>query len=137
MLRGIRHPARTVFSSPERTRRHQTRETEFTQLITNYKVRHIITTYTDIQLCAQLNHKCNVNVSPYKNPRTRPYSIPIMQWHDRWRPHASQWPKPAYHFLLLPWVVANTGWHRNRCGTSGPTARANSVAWGKLPYVYQ
>ena len=20
-----------------------------------------------------------------------------MQWHDRWSPHASQWPKPAYH----------------------------------------
>ena len=77
------------------------RETEFTQLITNYKVRHIITTYTDIQLCAQLNHKCNVNVSPYKNPRTRPYSIQIMQWHDRWRPHASQWPKPAYHHSPL------------------------------------
>ena len=38
---------------------------------------------------------------------------------------------------VVYWVVANTGWHRNRCGTSGPTARANSVAWGELPYVYQ
>ena len=38
---------------------------------------------------------------------------------------------------VVYWVVANTGWHRNGCGTSGPTARANSVAWGGLQYVYQ
>ena len=25
-----------------------------------------------------------------------------MQWHDRWRPHASQWPKPAHHLLWVP-----------------------------------
>ena len=33
--------------------------------------------------------------------------------------------------------VANTGWHGGRCGTSGPTARANSVALGGLQLVYQ
>ena len=31
LLRGFRHPARTVFGSPERTRRHHTREPESTQ----------------------------------------------------------------------------------------------------------
>ena len=38
---------------------------------------------------------------------------------------------------VVYWVVASTGWHRNGCGTSGPKARANSVAWGGLQYVYQ
>ena len=34
-------------------------------------------------------------------------------------------------------VVANTGWHGDGCGTSGPAARAQSVALGELQYVYQ
>ena len=33
--------------------------------------------------------------------------------------------------------ATDTGWHRGKCGTSGPTARANSVAWGGLQLVYQ
>ena len=33
--------------------------------------------------------------------------------------------------------ATDTGWHRDRCGTSGPTARANSVALGGLQLVYQ
>ena len=40
-------------------------------------------------------------------------------------------------FLWLHWVVANTGWHGDSCGTSGPAARAHSVALGGLQYVYQ
>ena len=32
--------------------------------------------------------------------------------------------------------ATDTGWHRGRCGTSGPTARANSVALGGLQFVY-
>ena len=31
---------------------------------------------------------------------------------------------------VVCWVVANTGWHGGRYGTSGPAARANSVALG-------
>ena len=33
--------------------------------------------------------------------------------------------------------ATDTGWHRGRCGTSGPTAKANSVALGGLQLVYQ
>ena len=109
MLWGIPPPRQDRFRLSRTDTETHTWETEFTQLITNYKVRHIITTYTDTQLCAQLNHKCNVNVSPYKNPRTRPYSIQIMQWHERWRPHASQWPKPAYQMAYFGWFLSTVG----------------------------
>ena len=45
---AFRHPARTVFDSPERTQ-SQTRETRIqSKNITNYKVRHIITTNTNV-----------------------------------------------------------------------------------------
>ena len=31
----------------------------------------------------------------------------IIQWHDRRRPHASQWPKPAYHCaVFIPHAAA-------------------------------
>ena len=42
-----------------------------------------------------------------------------------------------WEILWLHWVVADTGRHGGRCGTSGPAARANSVALGGLQYVYQ
>ena len=58
----------------------------------NHKYKHII--------MRTIKPQYNVNVT-YKNPRTRPYKIQTMQWHDRWRPHASQWPKPAYHHSPL------------------------------------
>ena len=61
------------------------------------QMRNITTTYIIVcPLMRTINHK--INILKYKNPRTRPHLIQIMQWHDRWRPHASQWPKPAYHY---------------------------------------
>ena len=45
----------------------------------------------------------NVNVM-YHRTKTQGHShtkYKISQWHDRWRPHASQWPKPAYHHSPL------------------------------------
>ena len=134
LVAGDSPPRQDRFRLTERTRETHTRETEFTQLITNYKVRHIITTYTDIQLCAQLNHKCNVNVSPYKNPRTRPYLIQIMQWHDRWRPHASQWPKPAYHTCSLkPTLRSMICVEQQRAGRGGTMFA--SCCRAKMPYL--
>ena len=40
------------------------------------------------------NHK--YNVSEYKIPGNNHTQYKIMQWHDLWFPHASQWPKPVY-----------------------------------------
>ena len=94
---GFRHPARTVFSSTrtdtETPNGSQNSHKQITKLQSaphyNHKYKHTI-------MRTIKPHNCNVNVSTYKNPRTQPYSIQTMQWHDRWRPHASQWPKPAY-----------------------------------------
>ena len=49
----------------------------------------------------------------------------------------SSWGGVVVGISVVCWGVTNTGWHGGRCGTSGPTARANSVALGGLPYVYQ
>ena len=35
------------------------------------------------------------------NPGHNHIKYKLMQWHDRWCPHASQWPKPAYHHSPL------------------------------------
>ena len=44
-----------------------------------------------------INLKCNV---PEYKSRTQHTQYKIIQWHDCRRPHASQWPKPAYHYLI-------------------------------------
>ena len=51
LLRGFpRYPAGPFSAQTERTRGPDTRETEFTTMITNYKVRHNITTNTNVHL---------------------------------------------------------------------------------------
>ena len=99
MLRGFpRYPARTFSAQWNGHTETLTRETEFTTMI-NYKLHSAPPynhKYKGTIMRTIKTSKCNV--FSYKNPRTRPYSIQTMRWHDRWRPHASQWPKPAYHW---------------------------------------
>ena len=124
LMRGFAPPRQDRFHGS--TNGHQTlrRETRIQQQ--DYKLQsaqHYNHKYKcSFIKCAQLNH--TINVLKYKNPRTRPYPVPIMRWHDRWRPHASQWPELAYHAALaklqqaigdatqqtdqLVWAIANT-----------------------------
>ena len=39
------------------------------------------------------------------NPGHSHKKYKMIQWHDRRRPHASQWPKPAYQSACLLWHV--------------------------------
>ena len=69
--------------------------------LTNYKCayNHIYNKHTSLFITA--HHLTTINVLAYKTQGHDHFQYEQCQWHDRWRPHASQWPKPAYHHSPL------------------------------------
>ena len=97
---GLHHPPGSFIGSQSNGHGDTHGRAEFTQR-TNYKMRDITTTYI-------IKHSVMRTLKPQNvlyqstNPGTRAIlKYKIIQWHDRWRPHASQWPKPTYHHSPL------------------------------------
>ena len=89
----------------------------------NYKIR-ITTTY--IIVCSLMRTIKPQNVVYRRtNPGHNHTKYIIMQWHDRRRPHASQWPKLAYQCISLTSLdLGCTKWalHRAKRDTFGDIA---------------
>ena len=66
----------------------------------NYRMHNITTTYIKIHSVMRTMKPQNVMYRSTK-PGHNHIQYKIMQWHDRRRPHASQWPKPTYHHSPL------------------------------------
>ena len=75
VLRGSPPPRRIVFQLTEQTRRH-THGSQIHQRINGLQKAHHNHIYNGTLINTHnLTTKCNVNVSKYKNPRTRPHPI--------------------------------------------------------------
>ena len=86
---GFHQPAGSFYGSQSRHRDH-TGELNY-----NYKL-CITTAYIMVHSLIRTIKPQNVKYRS-TNPGHNHIKYKIIQWHDRWRPHASQWPKPTYH----------------------------------------
>ena len=75
---------------------HETRQGESNSQGMNYKMRNITTTNIIVHSLMRAIKPQNV-MHWSTNPGHNHTQYKTMQWHDRRHPHASQWPKPAYH----------------------------------------
>ena len=101
---GIHHPAGSFFGSQNRHGDH-TRESRIHQRM-NYKMHNITTTYIIIHSSLRTIQPQNVMYGN-TNPGHNHTQYKIVQWHDRWRPHSSQWPKPAYQLQPAPYHLVS------------------------------
>ena len=106
--RGIHHPTGSFFRLTEQTQRH-TRENRIHTK--NYKMRNITTTYIILHSLVRTIKPQNVMYQS-TDPGHNHTQYKTMPWHDCRRPHASQWPNPAYHpyYAHTIYVPANYPW---------------------------
>ena len=111
MLRGFPPPRRVVFRLIEQDTETSHGRVEFTKEWINYKLRNITTTYIKVYTLMRRIKPQNVMYRS-THPGHNHIQYKIMQWHDRRRPHASQWPKPAYQITSMVSFKTGNLWLR-------------------------